>query len=802
MEEKCAACGCTVPESLAFVPSAGIWLCNGKGTVSTSHIVQFLIKTNLNEIKLHESNPLHGIELKCCNCGKTNVFDLGFGQNSKGELFIACKGQCRFKVLDNPRMNFVPFISDRSFDGQILKIPKNEEMKPVSQADIQKIVNNYLKKVGLFTELNDSTRLRHVKFTYNDVKEYQGIMLPMINSEMANASFRAKTTIFSNVPCTWKSYRECQLIVTARLVNLLSYGSSVRFSDRIENLQAEESIEVATCSKVNKREKTIEIKFINPSAYYGIQFCVVAQNFMSVPFDRQKIAVESMTDPYKVNPFIQRVFLGQFGDPEQFAYENKTDKIRLCQPNGEFPPLNEHQHDAVITSLSQKFTYIQGPPGTGKTTVIAYIVNSLVRSGIKPVLVVGHSNITADFACQMMIRANLKVGRAYSLAIEDILMGNDNDENEDRYQIPGLDPRPYSTFQHAKAEFVRIYNHEPDLSNKAQRDELYKYERYYIQSLDVVCMTTCMAGSSRVDNTYSAVVVDEAGQCTDPDVLIAAAHGCERLILIGDNKQLEPIIFSQKCKIARYDFTLISRVISMKIDCPVLLTQYRMHPGISLFPNKEFYYNKLRDGVQPDDRIWDTPILPWPNPQLPLLFWNISDSMEDMSSDGKSILNQSEIFAVASILDHISSVGGISGDSIGIITPYAAQQEFLLDNLSSVCSANAGFIRDIEISSVDSFQGREKDFIIFSAVRANSSGVIGFCQNENRLNVSITRAKYGLVVIANAETFSKNKLWCDFINYFVERGCFVEGGLNDLHPSIFVPKAHIDKNNELDDDLR
>ena len=673
-------------------------------------------------------------------------------------------------------------------------------MEPVSQADIQKIVNDYLNRVGVATEYYDPTYLQHVKFMYNGIEEYQKIIIPMIESEMANASFRAKTTIFSDVPCTWKTPKLCQLVVTPRLANILSFGSSVRISNDIRNLQAEETLEVGTCSNVNKRDKTIEIQFTQPSQFVGIPTCVVAQNFMSIPFDRQKAAVLSMNDESKVDSFMTRVFLGQFGKPEAFNRANSLRPIPIRQPMGEFPYLNNNQQDAIKKALSQRFTYIQGPPGTGKTTVIASIVYSIVQSGIKPVLVLGHSNITADFACQMMIRAGLRVGRTYSLAIEDILMGNDSDENEDRYQIPGLDPRPFSTFQKANKKFIDKNGHSPNLNDKKQRDQLYQMERDYINTLDVVCMTTCMAGSARTGVHFEAVVIDEAGQCTDPDILIGASHGCKRLILVGDNMQLEPIIFSQKCRAARYDFTLISRVIAMHIESPILLTQYRMHPAISLFPNRQFYYEKLRDGVSEQERQWPRPIIPWPNPQLPLLFWNMGDSFEEISPDGKSILNQTEVFAVASLIDYIFNVGGIPGDSIGIITPYAAQQEFLLDNLPAICTkANRGFIRDIEISSVDSFQGREKDFIIFSAVRANSSNVIGFCDNEHRLNVSITRAKYGLVVIGNAQTFSKSKLWCDFIQYFVERGCFVEGALTELTASSF--RSNIDPNKKESDSL-
>lgn len=75
----------------------------------------------------------------------------------------------------------------------------------------------------------------------------------------------------------------------------------------------------------------------------------------------------------------------------------------------------------------------------------------------------------------------------------------------------------------------------------------------------------------------------------------------------------------------------------------------------------------------------------------------------------------------------------------------------------------------MEISSVDGFQGREKNFIILSNVRSNKNNKIGFLKDFRRLNVSITRAKYGMIIIGNANCLYKNKsAWRNYINYFQE----------------------------------
>mmetsp|Transcript_17545 Transcript_17545/g.25216 ORF Transcript_17545/g.25216 Transcript_17545/m.25216 type:complete len:86 (+) Transcript_17545:2063-2320(+) len=79
----------------------------------------------------------------------------------------------------------------------------------------------------------------------------------------------------------------------------------------------------------------------------------------------------------------------------------------------------------------------------------------------------------------------------------------------------------------------------------------------------------------------------------------------------------------------------------------------------------------------------------------------------------------------------------------------------------------------MNISSVDGFQGRQKEVIVFSAVRCNKERHLGFTNDWKLLNVALTRARRGLVVVGSEDTLSADKTWARWLKSVHDHACSV-----------------------------
>ncbi|PWN35913.1 uncharacterized protein FA14DRAFT_164568 [Meira miltonrushii] len=195
-----------------------------------------------------------------------------------------------------------------------------------------------------------------------------------------------------------------------------------------------------------------------------------------------------------------------------------------------------------------------------------------------------------------------------------------------------------------------------------------------------------------------------------------------------------------------------------------------------------FYEGTLQNGVTAPERLRKNVDFPWPVPTLPMFFYQ-NLGQEEISSSGTSFLNRTEASNVEKIITAFFKAG-ITPDQIGVVTPYEGQRSFIVNYMQFHGKLRKEFYKEVEVASVDAFQGREKDYIILSCVRSNEHQGIGFLSDPRRLNVALTRAKYGLVILGNPKVLSKHPLWHYLLVHYKEKGCLVEGALANLQPSM------------------
>ena len=281
---------------------------------------------------------------------------------------------------------------------------------------------------------------------------------------------------------------------------------------------------------------------------------------------------------------------------------------------------------------------------------------------------------------------------------------------------------------------------------------------------EIVFCTLATAGRPDLRAIVGArelLVVDEAGQALEPDVLSAAeAAQARRCVLCGDPMQLPPTVLSAAGVEAGLGSSPMERLLEVR-DASVALRfldeQRRMNPAISAFPNATYYGGRVRDASalvarpRPD---W----LPYSitKDASPLKSRTVVDVTHGRARhDGPSLRNDAEVDAVDSILSTLfQRLPARASVDVAVISFYKAQIQSLERALAPTKQRlGLGSGQSLRIGTVDAFQGSEADVVIISAVRAGTSAAdVGFVADERRLNVALTRARHVLVFVCHAET--------------------------------------------------
>ncbi len=273
----------------------------------------------------------------------------------------------------------------------------------------------------------------------------------------------------------------------------------------------------------------------------------------------------------------------------------------------------------------------------------------------------------------------------------------------------------------------------------------------WLQKRCQIAMTTCSSSASGVLDTFKDdfdyVIIDETSKALPTELLIPLLRG-KSIVMVGDHKQLPP--FVNNASLQEFDDSdkefikesLFERLFERANDENkfLLTTQYRMPPQLAEVVSNEFYEGKIRTS----ESVYQGRAFGSLNSNL--LFVDIK-SGENKSLNG-SKFNNDEIKGIEDFLSFHKYYLKQEGMSVGIISMYKSQK-YKLDFLT-----NKFIDLDLEVGTVDSFQGREKDLIILSTVV--SEGKLGFLKDPRRINVAISRAKKGIVLFGDRKTLENS----------------------------------------------
>lgn len=267
--------------------------------------------------------------------------------------------------------------------------------------------------------------------------------------------------------------------------------------------------------------------------------------------------------------------------------------------------------------------------------------------------------------------------------------------------------------------------------------------------------------NNNISSDFDAVIIDEACQASDPSTLIPLKYNPTSVFLVGDPKQLPVTVLSQPTEF--YSRSLFQRLQQNGWPVDLLNIQYRMHEEIARFPSASFYNGLLKAGtsvLQRKPKVWHTEHKCFP----PFLVWNCDGQMTRYGNGG--IVNRAEIDFIERLLVEFEHKFGHVLDTleVGVISFYNEQTILLRDRIEKNAQLRK-MKQHIQVSSVDGFQGAEKDIIILSCVRSfmgnqrkNHSGStnIGFLFDSRRLNVALTRARHSLWIVGNCEFLARS----------------------------------------------
>ena len=455
--------------------------------------------------------------------------------------------------------------------------------------------------------------------------------------------------------------------------------------------------------------------------------------------------------------------------------------------------LNDSQKAAVMKSLhSENISLIQGPPGTGKTKVIKEIIFQIIKKSkdmaeIPRILIVSQSHTAVDNILEglpEMIDDSMQVVR----------IGQDKDISSAIASKYTIEAHRNNVFEKIE-EKAKKYCEEQELiySQIESKDEKDKWERikaiqkdwikrigerdcldYQVVRSASVIAGTCIGFLSNEhikEMEFDYVIIDEAAKATTPELLVSIIRA-KKIILVGDQNQL-PAFSDERISptIAKLTKNPQFRLFDVLFESlpethkQVLTTQYRMISNIGNLISHVFYGDTIETGIE--DNLRQHELSRYKGKSI--VWFNTSGNARrhQKKVKGGSFINEEEKRIIQIILQDLNTSGELEGKDIGIITGYSAQKDLIK---KAIKARQFDDIAKININTLDAFQGRENDIIIYSTVRTNNS--IGFQKEKERVNVAFSRARKLLIICGDMDFFytydDPNNKFIEIIDYINE----------------------------------
>ena len=356
----------------------------------------------------------------------------------------------------------------------------------------------------------------------------------------------------------------------------------------------------------------------------------------------------------------------------------------------------------------------------------------------------------------------------------------------------------FSTLSESEIDAVKV-DFEKWLGNDSEMVDLLVKPIVY-KDANVV-FATCIGIKSdnffkELGHKFDTVIIDEAGKANITETLVPMELG-RKVILVGDQKQLPPYLdselldkedsksfpnskYGQKYKIedirhatetSFFEF-LVNRIKEKEFpeeNLEMLNFQHRMHPTIGEFVSKSFYGGHLQMGNSTANNH-----LPLEKPfDKEIIFFdtsNVPDSFEQKRHF--EVSNEVEATVLLYFILPELKARNVEAEKMAIIAPYKSQVRLIKKKINE---SGDPFMARIDVATLDSFQGKEYDIIIFSFTRAADHSKpaivngkkkftkVGFLDDARRLNVAFSRAKKKIVLVGNADTLRDSRSHYDFL---------------------------------------